>query len=342
MNEIKTALDNIKLDPMKEKKMHEQLFAVKSLNRNYRFSVATIAATLVLMIIVSTSTYAAYRNGFLDKVFGLNNKSQFSHLTEDISEINQYVSNPLEPVTLGDYQIQILGHLVNDDLQMGVIYYSIENVNPDSKNIFAIFNVNDAPNENHENYYFGFQNEYKEYEVLDKTITELVIPQNDPPKNYYDKESSTDGKQYIAIRYVSVQGPFTFLNLVHFQWDNEHEVIGQIQLPAAKSTPTIELINKNDRNANGKVLLSAIGMKLINFDFDNGNLKYSKEEAPKIRNNIQIVSKNKTVDLSDIMTSFVSSQEEPTGTTSISQEFRLLLKIDAIESVIIDGVEYSR
>ncbi len=343
MNEIKNSLNHIELSSAKKARMHNQLFSKeRSYKMRYHIKGTAVAACLIIFTMMSSAVYAAYSNGILDKLFALNSDKQYEEIADDFTELEQYMSNDMEPVSVGDYNIQILGHVVNTDLQMGIIYYSIENVNPDSNSIFSVNNVYNDPGDQTKSHYFGYQKEYTEDEVTGKTITSLVIPQNDPPEDYFDAESVADGKLYIAIRYVTVDVPFTYLNLISDQGDQERKILGNIDLPSAKSLPTIELTSHNNKDSESKVLLSAIGMKLHNFDFNHGGWQYEEGNFLKILDKTQLKFKNQTINVSDIKSLFTGSIEATGGTECIYQGFRLLLNLETVESVIIDGVEYSR
>ncbi len=342
MNEIKSSLNHIEISNTKKAQMHNQLFSKeKTYKTHYHIKGTAVAACLIIFAMMSSVVYAAYSNGVMDKLFALNSEKQFEGIADDVYKIEEYMSNEMEPISVGDYKIQILGHLVNTDLQMGIIYYSIENVNPDSKYIFSVGNVYDDPGEVAKSLYFGYQKEYKEDEVTDKTITSLVIPQNDPPEDYYVK-STAEGKLYIAKRYVTVDKPFTYLNLISCLGDDQREILGKVDLPSAKSLPTIVLTSQNGKDSGSKISLSAMGMKLENFDFENGGWQYTKENSLKILDKTQIKFKNQVVNVSDIKSLFTGSIDATDGRECIYQEFRLLLNLETVESVIVDGVEYGR
>ncbi len=311
-------------------KILKQSIQESNKRRSMYFKRGVMIASCVLALLVTTGgAYAAYEYGYLDTVFGLNEENKYASLVEDYGNLTTYISEQEEPVVVGDYEIQILSHLVSEETHMGLVYYSIENRNETSDSIFAIINADDNGTDQYKNYYYGNGRSYTEEDVIGKNVIQLKIPQVDPPFGYFVSQSDESGKLYVVLRYITVNKPFTLLNLVETSETldgGQDDVIGTVSLPQAQSLPTKKFTVKNDENSDCRIILSPIGMCILNVNQDQN----------EILGNTSLVCENDTIRVSDIKTSTTGKVG-----SNIIIEFRLFLKIDKVNTITFFNQEYT-
>ena len=295
-----------------------------------KFKRWVVAASCVLALLATTGgVYAAYEYGYLDTVFGLNQENKYGDMVEDYSNLTAYMSEAGEPVIVGDYKIQILSHLVSKETQMGLVYYSIEMINEASDSIFAILNADDNGTNQYKNYYFGNGRSYTEEEMMGKNVIQLKIPQVDPSFGYLISRSEETGKLYVVLRYITVDEPFTFLNLVETSETSDggqDGVIGTVSLPQAQSLPTKTFTAKSDENSNCKIVLSPIGMYIFSVN----------QDQDEILGDTILVSDKETIRVSDINTSMIGWIG-----SNITIQFRLLLDLDQVNEITFFNQEFT-
>ena len=333
---IVDAYEEIKMsDDQKERMvrriLNESTQEIKN-KRGMKFKRWVLVASCMLAILVTTGgVYAAYEYGYLDQVFGLNRDNKYGTMVDDYSNLTAYMSEVADPVVVGDYEVQILSHLISRDTQMGLVYYSIENVNEASNSVFAILNADDNGTNQYKNYYFGNGRSYTEEDMVGKNRIQLKIPQADPPFDYLISRSEETDKLYVVLRYVSVDEPFTFLNLVETSETSDgaqDNVIGTVSLPQAQSLPTKTFTAKNDENSDCRIVLSQVGMVILNVN---------EEDQDEILENTIVISGDETMRVSDVNASMISWTG---GGSNINIQFRLLLKINQVDTITLFGQEY--